>query len=57
MAIQRRLKLSVCHIEFSLTIAVTLLPDILRFDHTEAAPYTGNGRMLNNDVLDPSWGS
>ena len=33
-------------------VAVTLLPDILRFDPTRAASYPSNGRALTDDVLD-----
>ncbi|MBV8397911.1 MAG: DUF4331 family protein [Acetobacteraceae bacterium] len=33
-------------------IAGTLLPDILPFDHTQAASYPSNGRTLTDDVLD-----
>jgi hypothetical protein len=33
-------------------VARTLLPDILPFDHTQAAAYPSNGRTLADDVLD-----
>jgi len=33
-------------------VAMTLLPDILRFDPTRAASYPNNGRTLTDDVLD-----
>jgi L-alanine-DL-glutamate epimerase-like enolase superfamily enzyme len=33
-------------------VAMTLLPDILRFDPTRAASYPDNGRTLTDDVLD-----
>jgi hypothetical protein len=33
-------------------VAKTLLPDIMRFDHTRPASYPGNGRTLTDDVLD-----
>src|SRR5271170_5681055 len=33
-------------------VAKTLLPDILRFDHTRPASYPNNGRTLTDDALD-----
>jgi hypothetical protein len=33
-------------------MARTLLPDILRYDHTRPASYPNNGRTLTDDVLD-----
>jgi hypothetical protein len=33
-------------------VAKTLLPDIMRFDHTRPASYPNNGRGLTDDVLD-----
>jgi hypothetical protein len=33
-------------------VAKTLLPDIMRFDHTRPASYPDNGRTLTDDVLD-----
>jgi hypothetical protein len=33
-------------------VAKTLLPDIMRFDHTRPASYPNNGRTLTDDALD-----
>ena len=32
-------------------VAKSLLPDILRFDHTRPAAYPNNGRALTDDVM------
>ena len=34
-------------------VAATLLPDVLRFDPTQAASYPSNGRTLTDDIMSP----
>jgi len=34
-------------------VATTLLPDVLRFDPTQAASYPSNGRTLTDDIMSP----
>jgi hypothetical protein len=35
-------------------VATTLLPDVMRFDPTQAASYPRNGRTLTDNIMSPS---